>query len=148
MTLRQVRTGDVVRRLEGHATVATALTFGPRDAQALSGAEDGLVVLWDVGACRIVHRMRGHGARVTSLAFSAEGRTALSGSIGRKVILWDLTEGEAIRIFSGHGDGVDAVGFVPRSRRVLSASARELILWRIDELGALVAWTRNNRHMD
>jgi WD40 repeat protein len=63
------------------------------------------------------------------------------------VILWDLETGEEIRRFIGHNSPVLSVAFSADGNAFQSVSADGLIiLWRIDNLEALMNWTRRNRY--
>src|SRR5207249_4947021 len=62
----------ISRGSEGHTGAATAVTFLP-DGRLVSGGEDGLVKIWDLGSGRVV-AMLGASSSVISLALSGDGR--------------------------------------------------------------------------
>lgn len=115
----------------------TALTISPDGKRALSGLEDGQIILWEIESRAEIRRLAGHQGRVNSLAFSPDGRVGLSGGDDQQAILWDLTSGEEIRRFQGHSGSVRSVAFSPDGSQVVSGGFQgenlltpgELILW-------------------
>ena len=86
-----------------HGTAALAVSGDGR--YALSGGEDWIVKLWDLGKGQEVRAFLGHEARVTSVAFSADGRQILSGSEDASARLWDATTGAELARFIAFNDG-------------------------------------------
>ena len=84
-----VKSGDLVSLLEGHAKAATRVRFLP-DGTLLSGGDSGAVLRWDVDAERQIAVMPAHGGTVTALAASPDGKRALSGGTDGTVVMWDL----------------------------------------------------------
>jgi WD40 repeat protein len=131
--------GDELRRFEGHSGWVNSVALGPDGQTALSGSDDGLVILWDVETGEAIHRFKGHAGGVNSVALSPDGRTALSGSDDSTLILWDVATGEPIRRYEAHTAAVNCVGFSPDGQTVLSGSGdTTLILWSAETGAASV----------
>ena len=67
---------------------AVALTLDEK--QIVTGADDGLVRLWDRETLTCTKIMVGHQARVWSVAVTDDGKRIISGSSDRTVKVWDL----------------------------------------------------------
>ena len=68
------------------------MAWSPDGQQALSGADDNTVRLWDVKSGRGLRVLEGHTARVLSVAWSPDGQQALSGALNGVMRIWDLSE--------------------------------------------------------
>ncbi len=112
-------TGTAIRRFAADAGPCAALA--PFSAPlALSGGDDGIIILWDLASGKEVRRFVGHKASVSSVAFSPDGRQVLSGACDRTVRLWDRETGRELRCCRGHQSIVTSVAFGSRGRRALS----------------------------
>jgi WD40 repeat protein len=135
--LRDLRRGDLSRRLEGHQGAVTALAFLERDRYLVSAGADGAVNLWDVFRGHLIRSMRGHEGPVTALDVEVAGWTAVSGGADGKVVVWNLADGSQRHSLGGTGAAVAAVRLSPSGDRVASAHAdRRVTVWRL--LGELV----------
>jgi WD40 repeat protein/transcriptional regulator with XRE-family HTH domain len=138
--------GDELRRFEGHTGWVNSVALGPDGQMALSGSDDGLLILWDVETGEAIHRFKGHTGAVNSVALSPDGRSALSGSDDATLILWDVATGEPIRRFEGHTGAVNCVGFGPDGQTALSGSDDStLILWNVEAGAAIVRFEGHTR---
>jgi WD40 repeat protein/DNA-binding SARP family transcriptional activator len=121
----------------GASGPVTALEISPDGRIALSGLQDGSLIVWDMESKKEIQRLHGHTVRINDLAISPDGSTALSGGDDRQVILWDLETGDEIRRFADHSGSVRAVDFSPDARRAISGgfsgdnflAPGELFLW-------------------
>jgi len=130
--LWDVRTGDVVRRFEGHKTSVYSVAFSPDGKQALSGGQDMTVRLWDVGTGKEIQRLTAHTQWVNCVAFAPDGNRALSGSRDQTMRLWDVVKGEQLREFKEHKAWVWGVSFAPDGLQALSA-ADTIRLWDLSD---------------
>ena len=74
---------DGVLEVEGvnqHRGAVNCIALTPDASFAASGADDGVVLVWDVGTGRCTCRLSGHAAPVVTLALSADGCAAVSGA--------------------------------------------------------------------
>ena len=71
-----------------HATAVESVSFTPNGHAILTGADDGTVVLHELGGG--AETFEGHAARVAALAPSPDGLTGYSASLDGTVIAWDL----------------------------------------------------------
>ncbi len=160
LILWDIQTGEEISRFAGHPagtydqerivlySGVNAIAFNPNGNMALSGGDDGSLILWDVESGAEIRRFEGHSGAIQTLAFSPDGLSAISGGISGKdriapgeLILWDLKSGQEIRRFDGHQEAIVAAGFSPAGHKILASSGEvaysntvlsqnyELILW-------------------
>jgi WD40 repeat protein len=90
-----VSTGQPIRRLEGHTSGVTSLTFSPDGKTVVSGAHDGLLILWDIGTGTAIRQFKGHTEDVTGIVFTPDGRSIIS--TGDWTIRhWDIETGASL----------------------------------------------------
>ena len=116
-----IATGTEIRRFTGHApgeydstkivaySGVNDIALGPSGFIAISGGNDGMVILWNIGSGEEIRRFEGHSGAVRAVAISPDGLTAISGGFSDvsqtepgELILWDLKTGQEIRRFEGH----------------------------------------------
>ncbi|MBN2304118.1 MAG: protein kinase [Anaerolineae bacterium] len=122
-----------IRLLEGHTGSVGTVAMIPDGTHAISGGDDGLLLVWDLTSGEMVQILTGHTDQVRSIAVTPDGTRAISGADDAAVIVWDLESGEALYTLTGHADDVFAVAVSPDERRVISGSRDQtLILWDLD----------------
>jgi WD40 repeat protein/DNA-binding SARP family transcriptional activator len=120
LTIRDARTGAVIRTLTGHPAKIVLPRFSP-DGTVVAGASangwstfadpiDGeSLPLWDLrtGGLRI---LRGHTDLVSGVAFDPDGRRIITSSLDGTIRIWDSTSGATRRTLTldGSAAGVDA----------------------------------------
>src|SRR5581483_9524112 len=57
-----------------------AACFSPNGKYILTGSDDKVAILWDVGTRERLRSFEGHGGAVTAVAFSPDGARVLTGS--------------------------------------------------------------------
>jgi serine/threonine protein kinase/WD40 repeat protein len=98
--LWEIASGQEIHRLEGHTANAQCVAFAPNGRQALSGAADRSVRLWDVVTGNPIRTFwESHRAPVRDVAFRPDGRRALSGSEDGTLRVWDVERGNELRRF-------------------------------------------------
>jgi serine/threonine protein kinase len=131
-TLWDVDYGTILRQFEvvGGPGAALAPFSVPH---ALSGSDDGRIILWDLRSGEEIREFKGHEQSISSVAFSPDGKQLLSGACDRTVRLWDRLTGEELRCCRGHQSIVSSVAFGSMGRRALSASWDGTVrLWDLD----------------
>jgi len=115
------RPTEAVRRLLGHDGPVNDAAFLP-DGRAITGSDDGTLVLWDLDTGEILRRFEGHAAKVVDVAVSPDGTRAASASWDRTVRLWRIADGELLAELKGHTGPVNAVSFSGDGQHLYSGS--------------------------
>ncbi|MCY3020157.1 MAG: protein kinase [Planctomycetota bacterium] len=127
LALRDVATGQELRRFTAHDALVRSVAFSPDGKRALSGSEDNTLKLWDVATGQDLCTFRGHTGWVSSVVFSPDGQRALSGSA--EIKLWDVGTGRELRTFRYAGG---ALAFSPDGKRALSGHGDGMLrLWDV-----------------
>jgi hypothetical protein len=134
---------DIARRFADGAGRVTCVAYSPVQGPpftgtALTGNEDGALVVWNVETCQRVHHIEAHPAPnrvIRSVAFSpVDGKRALSAGDDGVVRVWDVTTGKQISTFTGHSPwSVMSAAFSPNGLRAISGGDDKVIrLWDVD----------------
>ena len=133
LTVWDLTTGAVKRRLIGHSGPVNAVVLTPGDNYCLSGSDDTTLILWDLLSGAAIRVFKGHTAAIRALALTPDGRRALSGSRDGSMKLWDLGSGAELHTISGHSEEVCCVVVTPDGHRALSASLDHTVrLWDLE----------------
>lgn len=126
ITLWNVQSGEPLTQVgvdgEGHTSDIMSLSYLPDETGALTGSDDGSLILWSFESGQPLRHFRGHNARVTSLAISLDGALATSVSEDNAVLVWDIGTAAVVNRFTGHTSPIYGVAFAPDGTHVLSAS--------------------------
>ncbi|KAK1229314.1 hypothetical protein PQX77_007632 [Marasmius sp. AFHP31] len=100
-----------------------SVCFSPNGKYLVTGADDKLIRIWDIGTKRIRMILRGHGQEICSVDFSSDGRLLASGSCDRTVRVWDMIDGSSKTFIDSvtHSDiqaGITSVKFSSDGRYV------------------------------
>ena len=98
MRLWDLRTGNCVRTMEGHAGVVRSVDMDGRCRTAVSGSTDKTVRLWDLGSGRCSATFEGHsGLLVRDVVMHESGGSCLSSGSGDYIVnAWAVGCSEAI----------------------------------------------------
>jgi WD40 repeat protein len=136
------RTGDNIANWRHDAPVR-AVACTPKTAEAdlcLTGADDGIARLWDLGnlaATKPLREMKGrHQQRIVFAAFAPNGKFAATAD-DREIILWDVDSGEVkYRISNPHNGPLTSLQFTPQCTLVTAGSDRTIRIWKLGDKGA------------
>jgi WD40 repeat protein/beta-lactamase regulating signal transducer with metallopeptidase domain len=134
--LRDVASGGVLGRLQGHTDAVSCLAFSPDGKTLATGSYDQTVRLWDVPSRRARATLAGHTNWVFSVAFSPDGKVLASAGHDKMVRVWDVLTGGETAALAGHLASVRAVAFAPGSGSSLLVSAgadRLILLWNLKD---------------
>jgi WD40 repeat protein len=170
--LWDLKTGEVLRRFEGHRAPVLSVAFSPNGRYLVSGsggyeartpgfgrvAVDCSVRLWDLEIGEETHSFAGHQAPVRGVAFSPDGRQVFSCSEDFTIRLWDVENGWEMRRMTHGLAPLRSLAVAPDGRHVLTGNTHGLMqLWDPEnwsELGSFraaegeitsVAWSPDGR---
>jgi WD40 repeat protein len=88
---------SIVKILVGHKNSVNANSITPDCRYAISGSDDGSLILWDLKNGKIIRNLSGHRDAIHSVCITPDGKTALSGSgfLYRSLLKWDLDTGKS-----------------------------------------------------
>ena len=107
--LCDLSTGRVVRAMQRHPGVATALAISRDGRLAVGGSSDRVVRIWELGSGRALPALEGHTEAVTCVAISDDGALAASGGLDGTVRVWDVARGRPRATLEGHRGRVSGV---------------------------------------
>lgn len=84
---------SLVRTLSGHSSWVNAVAVTPDGRQAVSGAGDNTLRVWDLTSGETVRTLSDHSEGVWAVAVTPDGRQAVSGSWDKTLRVWDLPAG-------------------------------------------------------
>ncbi|WP_406109662.1 WD40 repeat domain-containing protein [Streptomyces sp. NBC_01003] len=88
--LKDTRTGEDLRVLDGQPQRVTSLAFAPDGRTVAGGGHDGVIHLWDAATGDRRLALTGHVGPVICVAFGPDGHTLASGGQDRVIRLWDV----------------------------------------------------------
>ena len=101
VVLRDVASGRVVGRLEGHRDAVSCLAFSPDGRTLATGSYDRTVKLWDVASGRERATLTGHTNWVFAVAFAPDGKALASAGHDKTVRIWDAATGRETATLPG-----------------------------------------------
>lgn len=131
-SLREVKTGRLIRTFEGHTSVIMSVAFSPDGRHLLSGSDDGTARMWDVADSTPIQTFRGHEARIDSVAFSPDGARVLTGGRDGTVRLWDSASGTLLKTFETGSEWSIAVAYSPDGSKVAAGTDEGVLkIWDV-----------------
>jgi WD40 repeat protein len=113
-----------------HDCAVGAVAFAPDGVHLVSGADDGVIRVWNRETGLKFRELTGHRGRVSSLSFSPNGKLLASGSGDQTVGIWDFASGKLLHRCQGHDGWVRSVQFSPAGKLVASGSYDQTVrLW-------------------
>ncbi|MCB9124674.1 MAG: choice-of-anchor L domain-containing protein [Caldilineaceae bacterium] len=107
----------------GHTGPVWGVAWSPDGSQFASGAEDGVVRVWDAATGVELAALTGPGGEVYGVAWSPDGSLIAAGSADTLVWVWDAVTGEVVASLEGHTGAVRSVAWSPDGSRLASGSA-------------------------
>jgi WD40 repeat protein len=123
-----------------HSRPLTACRFDPTGKYVFTGAEDNLVVRWEI-AGGTPTPLAAHDSWVRALAVSADGQTLFSGGYDGRIFWWPAAaeKPEPIRKADAHAGWVRAIALSPSGEQLASCGNDNLVkVWNVAD-GSLVA---------
>lgn len=138
-----LRKGEVVLSLPGHADTVTGMSVSPDGAYLLTNSMDCTLRVWDLrpyapeNRCLKVFQGHMHNLEKNLLkcAWSPDGSRVTAGSADRMVYIWDTTTRRILYKLPGHKGSVNEAVFHPREPIIGSCSSdKQIYLGEFDPL--------------
>ena len=105
----------------GHTGALLAVAVMPDGRHILTGSDDNVVRMWDVGSGAEVRQFRGHNGKVLAVAVTPDGRHIVTGSDDNTARVWDAGTGDERRQIKGT-HAVQSVAVTPDGARIITGS--------------------------
>lgn len=131
-----------------HEFWVRALAFAPNSRALASGGYDGVVRVWATQSGVELQTLAGHEESISALAFAPDDRTLVSSGLDETVKTWDSWTGTPHHTAATRAV-VTAIAFQPvrsasagaaRPLHLALATAREIVLWHLDDPAQLRSW--------
>ncbi len=115
-----VRTGEEVAALRGHARKVLSVAFMPGGERLVSCSSDMSVRLWRIADERCERVLYGHTDEVNAVAVSPDGRYIASAGNDGAIFIWDAETGEQVLRLNARTREVYALAFSPQGGFLVS----------------------------
>jgi len=140
ITLRSLRSHEIVRQLAGNPFVVYNVAFSPDGETLAAGMYFAGIQLWNFKTGEKLKLLEGHTRGTQRVAFSPDGRRLASAGGDNRVKLWDVSTGKLLHTMSDEDVGTTGLAFSPDGRRLATSSGliqnwkipSELMLWDAD----------------
>lgn len=136
LRLFDVKSGQLIANLGGHADVVACVAFTSDGKTLASASFDKSVRIWDIATKQLKQTLTGHSDFVYSVAFSPKGDWIVTASKDRTVRLSDAKTGQSRLTFSGMEQDVLAVAVSPDGSKVVSSGYEPGLFWWEPKTGA------------
>ena len=128
--LWQVKDGQPLLTLKGHANWVQAVTFSPDGSLLASGSEDRKIKIWRIRDGRCIATLqeqqrrnsRVSFSRVWSLVFSPDGKILASSGDDETIRLWRAADWKCIATLEGHSRRIRSIVFDSSGKTIFSGS--------------------------
>jgi WD40 repeat protein/serine/threonine protein kinase len=138
IAVSNAKSGELVRRLTGHLGRVNCVSFRADDQQAVSVADDGRVIIWDLSTG---HQLKSKdvGEPITALEIHSVSGDVYIGTKSGKLIAWDV-DADVIKPFpDAHSDKIEDLALFGGQGRIVSVS-RDASLKVWDSNTATLDW--------
>jgi WD40 repeat protein len=105
------------------------VAFTLDDRYLVSGGDDKIIHVWDVGKGSEIVSLKGHKGSIKDISFSLDGKKMASIS-GSEIIIWDTTSWQSLMILPIEGIGL-GIKFLPDNSLLTITVAGETRIWDI-----------------
>ncbi|KAL7798225.1 hypothetical protein V8C37DRAFT_249141 [Trichoderma ceciliae] len=110
-----------------------AVSFSTDGQQVLSGSNDGMIRIWDVGTGTCIQTIKALEGRVAAAIFSADGRRVISNGSNNTLHIWDANTGACLLTLEGHEGPVVFAVLSADGQWIASGSVDKTVrLWDIN----------------
>lgn len=135
------KSSNIHKRILGHLSAVYCICFDRTGKYILTGADDGLIKIWNAFECRLIATLRGHEKEISDIDVNFENTLVVSGSCDKTIRIWNLKTIESISVLHAHTSMVTSVEFSPyckNSNRWMASSGNDGIIcfwsWNVNTL--------------
>lgn len=132
--LWEVRTGKLLRELDGHRGTVWTLAFSLDGYLLASGSGDATVRLWDTETGQVSSVLEGFRKDVFCVAMSPDGKLVATASAEPKVRVWQVASGSRLASIESGNRWIRRLVFSPRQDLLVGASDDgRVYVWAVSE---------------
>lgn len=135
ISLWDVATCRVRRRLSGHGGSIRALAFSSDGTTLASGSSDTRVILWDLPVGRPRHTLTGHEGMINAIAFSPDSKKLATIGWKHHIKLWDVDTGKEQIQLGGELKWGLSVAFSPDGKSIAMGGQQVVYQWDLAKPG-------------
>jgi WD40 repeat protein len=130
VALFDVKTGQLLQRLQGHKGHVKAVVFDPQAQWLASAGYDKRIIRWSLATGQQIQPEWQTPDKVWTLAVSPDGNYLASGGKDNNITLWDVNTGLK-RIFTGHEDDIKGLAFSSNGKLASASYDGTIRLWDV-----------------
>lgn len=131
LKIHNPKDGELVKNVaKAHSVRVNTVSFSPDGTIVATGAEDGLVKLWDVESGNLKSTLGPEGKMILHTSFSPDGKFVAAGNSERSIKIWNVQSGREFKTLTGHFGDVRRVLFSPQPGIMASLdSNKRTFIW-------------------
>ena len=129
---------ECIHHFQAHTKAVTSLATAliENSTMAVTGSEDGVVNVLDIGSGRQLHVLSGHKKPIKCLQVTRlenySNPLAISGSLDKTLKVWDIKSGSCLQTLDGHADGVWCMAVLGKDLIVSGSKDDYLKVWDLN----------------
>ncbi|MEG4082768.1 WD40 repeat domain-containing protein [Microcoleus sp. POL10_C6] len=127
-----IRAGSRLQRIfTGHSSSINAIALTPDGKQIVSGADDGILKVWDLATGKELRSLSGHRNAVTAIIVTPDGKQVISGSKDGTLTVWNLARGEKLFTMTEPEYLIETIAVTSDSKWVTTSGSTTANGWNI-----------------
>ena len=129
---------ECIQHFQAHTKAVTSLVTAliENSTMAVTGSEDGVVNVLDIGSGQHLHVLSGHKKAIKCLQVTRlenySNPLAISGSLDKTLKVWDIKSGSCLQTLDGHADGVWCMAVLGKDLIVSGSKDDYLKVWDLN----------------
>jgi WD40 repeat protein len=147
-----IPSGSRLQRIfTGHRSSINVIALTPDGKQIVSGADDGILKVWDVATGKELRSLSGDGNAVTAIIVTPDGKQVISGSKDGTLTVWNLARGQELFTMTEREYFIETIAVTSDSKWVTTSGSSLTNGWNIiKNLGhsqnhRIIAWNLETR---
>jgi hypothetical protein len=117
------------RILTGHSSSINVIALTPDGKQIVSGADDGILKVWDLATGKELRSLSGHGNAVTAIIVTPDGKQVISGSKDGTLTVWNLARGQELFTMTEQDYLIETIAVTSDSKWVTTSGSSPANGW-------------------
>ncbi|MEG3918101.1 WD40 repeat domain-containing protein [Microcoleus sp. T3_A4] len=127
-----IPSGSRLQRIfTGHRSSINVIALTPDGKQIVSGADDGILKVWDLATGKELRSLSGHGNAVTAIIVTPDGKQVISGSKDGTLTVWNLARGQELFTMTEQDYLIETIAVTSDSKWVTTSGLISTNGWNI-----------------